>query len=186
MQLSLIDILFLITVALLIFNGLRNGALFSLINLLSIPIGAAIAYFYGPRFTMLLSANGLPATPLISYLVLFFGSVLVLHILGTTVRGIVKRIPLVGLGDSLIGGIVGFAEAWLLWLFLLIILGNFLIQSQNTIQQSTQVVSGTNLQVSQLQNWHDFYNQTVSTSLFAKVNGFFVKTLPNVPQPPQS
>ena len=47
MSLSLIDILFLITVALLVFNGLRNGAVFSLINLLSIPVAFGVAYYYG-------------------------------------------------------------------------------------------------------------------------------------------
>jgi uncharacterized membrane protein required for colicin V production len=185
MQLNLIDILFLITVVLMVLNGLRNGAVFSLINLLSIPIGAAVAYFYGPRFTMLLSANGLPATPLISYLVLFFGVVLILHILGTMVRGIVKAIPIIGLGDSLIGGVVGVAEAWLLWLFLLILLGNFLLTTQGTIHQGSQLIPSLNLQVSQFQNWHNFYNQAVTASLFAKVNSFFIKELPNIPQPPQ-
>jgi uncharacterized membrane protein required for colicin V production len=185
MQLNLIDILFLITVVLMVLNGLRNGAVFSLINLLSIPIGAAVAYLYGPRFTMLLSANGLPATPLISYGVLFLGTVLILHISGTMVRGIIKAIPIIGLGDSLIGGAVGIAEAWLLWLFLLILLGHFLLTTQNTIQQGSQIVPGLNMQVTQFQNWHDFYNQAVTDSLFAKVNGFFIKALPNMPQPPQ-
>jgi hypothetical protein len=35
--------------------------------------------------------------------------------------------------------------------------------------------------------WHDFYNQAVTNSLFAKVNGFFVTELPELkiktPQP---
>jgi uncharacterized membrane protein required for colicin V production len=185
MQLNLIDILFLITVVLMVLNGLRNGAIFSLINLLSIPIGAAVAYFYGPRFTLLLSANGLPATPLISYIVLFLGIVLILHILGTMARGVIRAIPIVGLGDSLIGGVVGIAEAWLLWLLLLILLGHFLLTAQSSIQQSSPVVPGLNMPVSQFQSWHDFYNQAITASLFAKLNGFFVKELPNLPQPPQ-
>src|SRR5713226_1269130 len=102
MQLSLIDILFLVTVVLLVFNGLRNGAIFSLFNLLGLPLGFAVAYLYGPRFTALLAANGLPATPLISYIALFFGAVLVLHIVGTVIRGFVQKIPVIGLGDSLL------------------------------------------------------------------------------------
>src|SRR5260221_7123235 len=69
MSLSLIDILFLITVALLAFNGFSNGAVTSLVNLISIPLGFAVAYLFGPRFTLLLAANGLPATPIISYAV---------------------------------------------------------------------------------------------------------------------
>lgn len=184
MQLNLIDILFLITVVLMVLNGFRNGAVFSLINLLSIPIGAAVAYAFGPRFTMLLSANGLSATPLISYIVLFFGTVLILHILATMVRGFIKAIPIIGVGDSLIGGVVGIAEAWLLWLFLLILLGNFLHSTQDTIVQGSQIIPHLNMQVSQFQSWHDFYNQAVTASLFAKVNSFFVSKLPSIPQPP--
>src|SRR5947209_16610168 len=103
MPLSLIDILFLVTVVLLAFNGFSNGAITSLVNLIGIPIGFVVAYLFGPRFTLLLAANGLPATPLISYIVLFFGSVLVLHILGTMVRGVVQRVPLIGFGDRLLG-----------------------------------------------------------------------------------
>src|SRR5690242_18860972 len=39
MNLSLIDILFVITVVLMVFNGLRNGFVFSLVNFLSVPVG---------------------------------------------------------------------------------------------------------------------------------------------------
>ena len=184
MSLSLIDILFIVTVALLVFNGFRNGAVFSLVNLLGIPIGLAVAYFYGPQFTNLLAANGLPATPLIAYVALFFGVVLILHIIGTMVRGVVKSIPIIGQGDTLLGGVVGFVEAWLLWLFLLIALGTFLGSAQTAVQQGTHF-AGLNIQFAQLQQWHDFYNQALTNSLFAKVNGFFVKELPtfNLPQP---
>jgi len=181
MQLSLIDILFLVTVVLLVFNGLRNGAVFSLLNLIGLPLGFAVAYTFGPRFTALLAANGLPATPLISYIALFFGTVLVLHIVGTIIRGFVQKIPVIGLGDSLLGGVIGFVEAWLLWLFLLITLGSFL----GNLQQGTHVISGLNIQIEQLQSWHNFYNDAVSNSLFARVNGFFVKQLPNLPRLPQ-
>src|SRR5436309_10487404 len=87
MSLSLVDILFLVTVVLLAFNGFSNGAVTSLVNLISIPVGFVVAYLFGPRFTLLLAANGLSATPLVAYIVLFFGAVLVLHIIGTVVRG---------------------------------------------------------------------------------------------------
>lgn len=192
MSLKLIDILFLITVALLVFNGLRNGAVFSLINLLGIPFGFIVAYFYGPRFTALLAANGFPATPLISYIVLFFGTALVLHIIGTMIRGVVRAIPVVGFGDALLGGVIGFGEAWLLWLFLLIVLGNFLHGLQSTISlhglsptiNEVQIVPGANVQFDQLKSWHDFYNDAVTHSLFAQVNGIFVKALPALPRPP--
>lgn len=188
MSLSLIDILFLITVALLVFNGLRNGAVFSLINLLSIPIGFGVAYYYGPRFIALLAANGIPATPLISYVVLFFGVVLILHIIGTTVRGVVQKIPVVNFGDALLGGAIGFGEAWLLWLVLLIALGTFLgtLQtSANAIQQSASVIPGVKISFDQLKSWHDFYNQAVTNSLFARVNSVFNQNLHGLPKLPQ-
>lgn len=185
MSLGLIDILFIVTVILLVFNGLRNGAVFSLINLLSIPLGFAVAYVFGPQFTRLLAANGLPATPLISYVVLFFGAVLVLHIVATVIRGLVQKIPFIGFGDSLLGGVIGFGEAWLLWLVLLMILGSFLSGVQGTIQAGSHVIPGLNIQIDQFKAWHDFYNQAVTNSLFARVNGFFVKELPNLPRLPQ-
>jgi uncharacterized membrane protein required for colicin V production len=188
MSLSLIDILFLITVALLVFNGLRNGAVFSLINLLSIPVGFGVAYFYGPQFTALLAANGLPIVPLISYAVLFFGTVLIFHIIGTTIRGVVQRIPIIGFGDALLGGVIGFGEAWLLWLVLLIALGTFLSTLQtsaNAIQQTASIVPGVKIPFDQLKSWHDFYNQAVTSSLFARVNSIFSQTLQGLPKLPQ-
>jgi uncharacterized membrane protein required for colicin V production len=186
MTLSVIDILFLLTVALLVFNGLRNGAVFSLLNLIGIPLGFAITFFYGPRFTQLLASNGLPATPLIAYIVLFFGTSLILHIIGTSIRGFLRQVPGIGCGDSLLGAFIGFVEAWLLWLFLLIVLGSFLVTVQGAIQPGATTIPGFSVQVQQFQQWHDFYNQAVTNSLFAKVNSFFVKELPQVPHLPQA
>lgn len=168
---SIIDLLFLVTIVLLVFNGLRNGAIFSLFNLLSIPIAFLVAYAFGPQFTNLLAANKLPAIPVIAYIVLFFGTVLLLHIIGTIIRGVTSRLPLIGLGDAIIGGVVGFAEAWLLWLVFLIVLHNFL--------QDVHSIPGVDLK-----SWQDFYNTAVTHSLFASVNSFFVKTIPlTIPQP---
>src|SRR5437588_13003245 len=131
MPLSLVDILFLVTVVLLAFNGFSNGAVTSLVNLISIPVGFVVAYLFGPRFTLLLAANGLSATPLVAYIVLFFGAVLVLHIIGTVVRGVVQRVPLVGFGDRLLGAMIGFVEAWLLWVLLRQGLQNVLLDLNN-------------------------------------------------------
>jgi uncharacterized membrane protein required for colicin V production len=177
MSINWVDILFLITVILLVLNGFRNGFVFSLISLISIPLGFAVAVTYGPKLTSLLAGNNLPATPLISYVVLFFGVVLILHLIATAIRGTLKHIPVIGCGDELLGGVIGFVEAWLIWLILLIILGNFL----GNVQQGTHILSGVNIQPDQLKAWHDFYNQAVTNSLFARVNSFFVKQLPNVP-----
>jgi uncharacterized membrane protein required for colicin V production len=168
---SIIDVLFVVTIVLLVFNGLRNGAVFSLFNLLSIPLAFIVAYAFGPQFTNLLAANKLPAIPIIAYIVLFFGAVLILHIIGTIVRGVTSRLPLLGVVDSIIGGVVGFVEAWLLWLVLLILLGNFL--------QNVHSIPNVDLT-----SWRDFYNTAVTHSLFASVNSFFVKTIPvSIPKP---
>lgn len=166
---SLVDLLFIITVGLLVFNGLRNGFVFSLVNLLSLPLAFAVAYFFGPNLTALLAANNLPSTPVIAYLALFFGTVLVVHVVATLVRGVLKKIPLVGLGDTLLGGVVGFVEAWLLWVVLLLVLGNIL--------QNVHNFPGGILD-SQFSSWQTFYNQAVTGSLFAKVNGFIIHTVP--------
>ena len=173
-SLSLIDILFLVTVALLAFNGFSNGAITSLVNLISLPVGFVIAYLFGPQFTLVLAANGLPATPLISYIVLFCGTVLVLHIIGTIVRSVVRKVPFVGLGDRLLGALIGFVEAWLLWVVLLLVLHNFLQNIDNINSLSHGAVS-----LSQFNSWQQFYNDAVTNSLFAKVNGFIITRLPN-------
>jgi uncharacterized membrane protein required for colicin V production len=167
--LSLIDILFLVTVALLAFNGFSNGAVTSLVNLISLPLGFAVAYFFGPRFTALLAANGFSATPLISYIVLFLGTVLILHILGSVIRGVVRKIPLIGVGDRLLGAGIGFIEAWLIWVVLLVVLRNFL----QDIHNLPSVIN-----VSQFTSWQQFYNDAISNSIFAHVNSFIVARLP--------
>ena len=166
---SLIDILFLVTVALLAFNGFSNGAVTSLVNLISIPLGFVVAYLFGPRFTLLLAANGLPSTPIISYVVLFCGTVLVLHIIGTVFRNIVRRVPFVGMGDRLLGAVIGFVEAWLLWVVLLLVLHNFLLDIHN--------IPGV-INTSQFVSWQQFYNDAVTHSLFASVNSFIIARIP--------
>ncbi|EFH87148.1 CvpA family protein [Ktedonobacter racemifer] len=179
-HLSVIDILFVLTVLLMVFNGIRNGAIFSLINIISIPIGWFVAYAYGPEFISIMASDGFAATPLIAFLALFLGVVLIFHIAATLIRGTTHRIPGVGLGDALLGGLVGFVESWLLWLLLLIVLGNFLASAQSGVPL------GMHVDAAQLRAWHDFYNDAVNNSLFARVNAFFVHALPPLPQPPKS
>jgi uncharacterized membrane protein required for colicin V production len=177
-----IDFLFLVTIVLLIFNGFRNGAVFSLINLLSIPVAIGVAYFFGKPFALFLANNGLQISPLISYVALFFITILVIQIIGTTMRGVVKAIPILGLGDSLLGGVVGFIEAWLIWLILLLFLGNFLHSIQDAMHTGNQLIPGFKITLQQYATWHDAYNQAIHNSLFAKVNGFFIKELPTLPR----
>ena len=168
--LNLVDLLFVVTIILLVFNGVRNGFVFSLVNLLSLPIAFVVAWLFGPSLTNLLAANNLNATPVISYIVLFFGSVLIIHILATAIRGTIKRIPLIGLGDTALGGLVGFVEAWLLWVVLLLILHNFL--------QDVNQVHSLGINTSMFEKWQQFYNDAVSNSLFARVNSFIISTVP--------
>ncbi len=181
MTFNWVDVLFVITVVVLVLNGLRSGALFSLINLVSIPVGLIVAYRYGGQLTDFLAGGGLVITPLVTYGVLFLGSVVVVHMLAGFVRGIVKGIPLVSQGDALLGGVVGFVEAWLLWLFLLIVLGTLLGSTQTALVQGLHPTLMGNVSAGQLQGWQQFYNQAVAHSLFARVNGFFIHVLPGLP-----
>jgi len=64
----------------------------------------------------------------------------------------------------------------------LIVLHNFLSGLQGGLHAGSTVVSGLNIQVDQLKSWHDFYNQAVTNSLFARVNSFFVQQLPGLPR----
>ncbi len=59
-----LDILFLVTIVLLVLNGLRNGAVFSLIHFVALPAAFAGAALFGPSLTSVLAAHHLPATPL--------------------------------------------------------------------------------------------------------------------------
>ena len=162
-----LDILFLVTIALLVLNGLRNGAVFSLIHFVALPVAFAVAALFGPSLTSVLAAHHLPATPLIAYGVLFFGIVLVLHVIGSRLRRVLHAVPLIGAGDRLIGAGLGFVEAWLLWVVLLAVLNGFL--------QGTHAIPG--IGPSLFQSWQQTYASAISQSLFAHVNSVFVQTL---------
>lgn len=118
----MIDILFLVTIALLVFNGLRDGAVFSLIHLVTLPVAFVGAAWFGSSLTSWLAAHHLLANPLIAYVALFFGIALVLHVIGSSVRRVLHAVPFLGAGDRLIGAGLGFVEAWLLWVVLLAVL----------------------------------------------------------------
>lgn len=167
-SISLVDLLFIITVVLLVLSGLRNGFILSLGGLLSLPIAFVVAQMFGPQFTSTLATSGLSATPIIAYLILFFGTVLIIHILASFLRGIIRVIPLVGAGDTVLGAVVGFVEAWALWVIILIVL-------KDALQNIHNLPSGIN--TTQFNQWQDFYNQAVTNSLFAKVNSFFINTI---------
>lgn len=173
-----IDLLFLITIVLLVFNGIRNGAIFSIVNLLSIPIALGVAIFLGKPFTLFLASNGLSISPLLGYIVLFFAAVFIIHIIGTMLRGVIRAVPLIGLGDVLIGGVVGFIEAWLLWVIILLVIGGFLNSVQQAITAGSNIIRGFNITPQTYTNWHDTYNLALTNSLFAHVNSFILSRLP--------
>lgn len=174
-SLSIIDVLFLATIVLLVLNGLRNGFVFSLVNLFSLPVAAGVALLFGPTLTAALAKNGLELNPLVSYILLFIVAVIVIHAVARAVRGTVKRIPLISSGDALLGGVVGFVEAWALWVVFLLVLGHFLsVVDQTQIQQ-------LGFHVDTFKSWQQFYDDAVSNSLFARVNGWFIKVVPLVP-----
>lgn len=175
-----VDLLFFITIVLLVFNGIRNGAIFSIVHLLSIPVALAVAIFFGKPFTLFLASNGLSISPLIGYIVLFFAAVFIIHILGTMLRGVIRAVPLLGIGDVLIGGLVGFIEAWLLWVVVLLVIGGFLHNVQNAITAGSNIIPGFNITLSQYTTWHDTYNQALSNSIFANVNSFILSRLPAI------
>jgi uncharacterized membrane protein required for colicin V production len=179
----MIDILFLVTAVLLVLSGYRNGAVFSLIMVPSVPLGITLASTVGPGFTAWLAAHGLSAAaPFIAYNVLFFGTVIVFSLIATLVQRLMRKLPAtVHRGNAILGGVIGFAEAWLMWVFLLTSLGTFLAGMQTGIQPGIHVIPGLNIQLVQLQAWHDFYNFNVTNSIFTHVNGAFIKTLPNLP-----
>jgi uncharacterized membrane protein required for colicin V production len=175
----LIDILFLVTAVLLVVSSYRNGAVFSLIMAPSVPIGFVLAGTVGPAFTALLAKWWQPAAPFIAYNVLFFSTVIAFSLIATAIQRFVRKLPTkINRGDAVLGGVIGFVEAWLMWVLLLTTLGTFLGTSQMGIQPGIHVIPGLNIQLVQLQGWHDFYNYNVTNSLFAHVNGAFVKPLP--------
>ena len=182
---NIVDILFLVTVVLLVFQGLVNGAMLSLISLLGLPIAFVVTYFLGPRVILLLASRGLPATPLIAYAVLFIGTLFIAHIIANFLRRVRKVLPAFGALDALLGGVIGFVEAWLIWLILLIILGTFL----NSIQSGTNAFAGIDLTQFighkdwNIQSWYTFYNDAVNHSLFAQVNNFFGRIIPTAKPP---
>jgi hypothetical protein len=185
---SVIDILFLVTVIMLVMHGLRYGALHSLISLLTLPIAFVVANNLGPNFTLLLASNKLPATPLIAYGVLFIGTILVLHILGGFLRGVVKATLVLLPFDALLGGVIGFIEAWLIWFILLMVFGTFLYDIQNGINAIPNVDLTQFIQHYKdwnVEGWYQVYNDTVTHSLFAQVNDFFARTIPVIPQLPK-
>ena len=69
-------------------------------------------------------------------------------------------------------------RAWLLWVIILLVIGGFLNSVQHAIIAGSNVIPGFNVTLDQYTNWHDTYNQALTNSLFAQVNGFILSKLP--------
>ncbi|RAQ96384.1 CvpA family protein [Thermogemmatispora tikiterensis] len=163
-----IDLAFLATAIVLVINGFHNGLIASLINLVALPLALAVALLFGPSFTTLLAGNGAVAAPLLAYALLFFATVLIVHIITTLIRAFVHSIPMLGIVDELLGMVLGFAEAWLLWLILLLALHNIL----STVQSIPVHDPG------QFSAWQRAYNEAIAQSLFVHLNQWLLGRLP--------
>jgi uncharacterized membrane protein required for colicin V production len=164
-----LDIVAAIVLFISIWHGWRSGLLVGLFNLLSIPLGIVAAYFLAPRVA---AATNISLTYM--YAIIFFVTVIAVHIVGNVLRkGMRKRVKIAADTDALLGAIVGGAKAWILLVLFLVIWGNALNSSAvRTIACGLAPVN--NSVASNLGNWETEYNQTVSKSLFAYVNGFIV------------
>lgn len=181
-----VDIAFVITVVLLVFNGLRNGALMSLVGLLSIPFAFVILFFFGGQFVSMLAQNRLPIAPPFAYGILFFATIFILYIIANLLRGVVKSVPLVKQGDTLLGAVIGFIGAWLIWLIVLYTVGAFLNGMGEAIRTGQALfqgidLSGNTFNLGDFNAWCTAYNDTITNSLFARVNSFFLGVVPVIP-----
>lgn len=165
-----LDIIAAIVVFLSIWHGWRTGLLVGLFNLLSIPLGIVTAYFFAPQI-----AAGTNISLTYMYAIVFFVTVIGVHIIGSLLRsGMRKRVKIAGGTDSLLGAVVGGAKAWILLVLFLVVWGGAL--SSSTVRSVACALTPINSSVaSNLGNWETEYNQTVNNSLFAQINSYIVK-----------
>jgi uncharacterized membrane protein required for colicin V production len=164
-----LDIVAAIVLFVSIYHGWRTGLLVGLFNLLSIPLGIVAAYFLAPRVA---AATNISLTYM--YAIVFFVTVIAVHIVGGTLRGgMRKRVKIVAGTDSLLGAVIGGAKAWILLVLFLVFWGNAL-NSSAVRSIACNLTPVTTTVASNLGNWETEYNQTVSNSVFAHINSFIV------------
>jgi len=156
----LLDILVGITLVLSTIHGWRVGAVASLINLLGIPIGLGVSWYWGPALTGTFARLGFPVPVLFAYALLFFGVIAVLHVIAQFLRGTIHSFFVFAFADEAIGAVVGFVKAWILWLLFLVLWGSVLALPLHT----------PGLRTLDATRWKQDYNHIVATSTFAQIN----------------
>lgn len=164
-----LDIIAAIGLVISVWHGWRNGLLVGLFNLLSIPLGIAVAYFFAPQIA---ASTNISLTWM--YAILFFATVIGVHIVGSLLRRTLRsKVPLAKETDALLGAVVSGAKAWILLVLFLVIWGSALNSSTvHNVACSTTIVTGK--VASTLSSWQTDYNHTVGNSIFAQVNSFIV------------
>jgi uncharacterized membrane protein required for colicin V production len=156
----LLDMLILITLVIGTLHGWRVGAVVSLISLLSIPIGLGVAWYWGPALAVEFVHLGFPFPILPAYALLFFGTIVVLHLIAEILRALIHSFFIFAFADEAIGAVVGFVKVWLLWLLFLVLWGSVLTLPLHIAGLHT--VNTARLQQD--------YNSIVTTSIFAHIN----------------
>jgi len=166
-----LDIIVALVLFFSIWLGWRSGLLVGLFNLLSIPLGIIVAYFFAQGI-----AASTHTSPTLMYILVFFATVIGVHIVGSLLRKtLLRKVPLAKGTDSLLGAIVSGVKAWVLLVLFLVVWGGLL--NSSVIQQAacaSTVV--TNKAADTLTSWQGDYSHAVDNSLFAQVNSAF---LPN-------
>lgn len=164
-----VDIIVAIVLFFSIWHGWRTGLMVGLFNLLSIPLGIVVAYFFAQGI-----AAATHTSPTLMYILVFFATVIGVHIVGSLLRKALRRkVPLAKGTDSLLGAIVSGAKAWILLVLFLVVWGGLL--NSSTIQQvACATTSVTTKAADTLTSWQGDYNHAVGNSVFAQVNSFII------------
>ena len=164
-----LDIVAAIVLVFSVWHGWRSGLLVGIFNLLSIPVGLVVAYLFGQ---MIAAATHSP--PTLAYIVVFFATVIGIHIIGHLLRRILRsKVPLAKQTDAVLGALVSGAKAWILLVLFLVVWG-VLLGSQ-TVQAAACAATIVNSKpATTLNNWQNDYNHAIGPSIFAQVNSFIV------------
>lgn len=155
-----LDIVVILTFAFFAFNGWRNGAIISIANLLSLPIGYFVALTYGGVIGSRIEQFGIPDAGIFGFPITFFITVAIVHFAALFLRQLLHSIVIFGVADNAVGAGVGFVEAWVLWLALLFFLRSGLTLPSTNLNQQT---------LNNLPQLQSSYNQLVQSSYFAQI-----------------
>lgn len=147
----MIDIIFLVLFALGILTGWRRGFIRSLIRLLGFLLSLYLAYHYYEQtastlrrlFPIEISNNQIInfeqfIYEIVAFAVLFIGTRLVITLLGSLLNG-VFQLPLLKQVNSLLGGILGFVEVYLISVLALFIALIIPIEALHTLLHKSNI-----------------------------------------------